>query len=254
MTLQDFSKKFTDIDLYQKELKKFLELRNIASLRYADRTDLHQYKLSLIKILDKYIDASSVELLTEPIDITNTLQFQKAIDTLHTDSAKAEAIAAQTEKTIEEKYQEADPEFYKKFSHKIKKLIEDMHNGKLADAKAVEQLKLLQDKALNKKDDSLPKEISSTPGADVLYRNLHGLAEKDLLRVVLGIRNIIGKEAIIDWQKNPEIQRIIKNKIDDFVYDVVRGEWAIELSHEDMKKIVDDSLDLARKNYELFSV
>ena len=51
--------------MYRRDLKKFMELRKTASLKYADRVDLAEYKQSLIKILDKYVDAKGVELLTQ---------------------------------------------------------------------------------------------------------------------------------------------------------------------------------------------
>ena len=254
LALQEFPHKFLQIDLYKKELKAFLELRKAASVRYADRINLGEYKLSLIKILDKYVDAVGVELLTQQIDISNIIQFQQTIDTLGTDSAKAEAIAAQTERTIEEKYKESDPEFYTRFSLKIRALLDDMRSGKLADAKALGQMQLISEETLTKKDDSLPDEISKSLGADVLYRNLHVDEEKNRIRIVLGIAEIIRNEAIIDWQRNTEVQRVIINKIDDFLYDTALGEWGISLTPEEMKTIVEHAIDLAKKNYEIFSV
>lgn len=254
LALQDFPHKFKQIDLYKKELKTFLELRKAASVRYADTVNLGEYKRSLVKILDKYIDASGIELLTEQIDIANAAKFQETIDTLGTDGAKAEAIAAQTERTIQEKYREADPEFYTRFSHKIKAILEDMRSGKLADAKALGQMQLIKEEALIKKDDSLPKEIAEDQGASVLYRNIEADMGENKVRIVVGISEVIKKEAIIDWYKNSEVQRIIMNKIDDFLYDTVRGEWGITLTSEQMKDIAQLSIDLAQKNHEQFSV
>ncbi|HPG65159.1 MAG TPA: hypothetical protein PLE82_07460, partial [Saccharofermentans sp.] len=98
--LQDFVHGFKHLDVYKKELKKFMELRKAASLKYADRIDLLEYKQSLVKILDQYVDANGVELLTCPIDITNRKMFEEAIEGLGSDKSKAEAIAAQTQKTI----------------------------------------------------------------------------------------------------------------------------------------------------------
>ncbi|MBT4942019.1 MAG: type I restriction endonuclease subunit R [Candidatus Magasanikbacteria bacterium] len=254
LALQEFPNKFQQIDLYKKELKTFLELRKAASVRYADKVNLGEYKRSLVKILDKYVDASGIELLTEQIDIANASKFQETINTLGKDSAKAEAIAAQTERTIQEKYREADPEFYTRFSHKIKAILDDMRSGKLADAKALGQMQLIREEALVKKDDSLPKEIAEDQGAGVLYRNIEIDLGEDKVRIVVGIAEVIKDEAIIDWYKNGEVQRIIMNKIDDFLYDTVQGEWGVTLTSEQMKNIAELSIDLAQKNHEQFSV
>ena len=254
LALQEFPHKFKQIDLYKRELKTFLELRKAASVRYADQVNLGEYKRSLVKILDKYVDAACIELLTEQIDIANATKFQQTIDTLGTDSAKAEAIAAQTERTIQEKYQEADPEFYARFSHKIKAILDDMRSGKLADVKALGQMQLIREEVLAKKDDSLPQEIAVDKGASVLYRNIKIDLGEDKVRIIVGIAEVIKKEVIIDWHKNNEVQRVIMNKIDDFLYDVVQGEWGIALSSVQMQEIAQLSIDLAQKNHEEFSV
>ena len=88
-----------------------MELRKSASLRYAERINLSEYKQSLVNILDKYVDARGVELLTKQVNITDRKQFEEEIRNLGSDKSKAEAIASQTQKTITEKY-DKDPEFY----------------------------------------------------------------------------------------------------------------------------------------------
>lgn len=115
--LRGFAHEFDNLDVYTQELKKFMELRKTASLKYADRVDLSEYKQSLINILDKYVDAKGVELLTKQINITDRKQFEEAIENLGSDKSKAEAIAAQTQRTIIEKL-DSDPEFYDRFSKK----------------------------------------------------------------------------------------------------------------------------------------
>jgi type I restriction enzyme R subunit len=256
--LQDFVHEFKHLDMYSRELKKFMELRKTASLAYADRVDLSEYKQSLINILDKYVDAREVELLTKQINITDRKQFEEAIDALGSDKSKAEAIAAQTEKTITEKM-DSDPEFYDRFSKKISEILDKMRAGKLADIAALKQLKLIEDDVVNKKDESLPNAIAVAKGSDVFYRNLrecfgkYNLSEEDFVVIVLGIFNVIKREAIVDWQKNIDVKRSIRNTVDDYLYDVVKKEKNIDLSDEDLKKIIDSVLTLAENNYEIFS-
>lgn len=197
--LQDFVHEFKDLDMYRRDLKKFMELRKTASLKYADRVDLAEYKQSLIKILDKYVDAKGVELLTQQINITDRKQFEEAIETLGSDKSKAEAIAAQTERTITEKM-DSDPEFYDRFSRKISEILEKMRDGKLADIAALKQLKLIEDDVVNKKDDSLPETIIAQKGSGIFYRNLKEVFKKPeisediYISIVLDIFNILKKK------------------------------------------------------------
>lgn len=256
--LQDFVHEFKHLDVYKRELKKFMELRKTASLKYADRVDLSEYKQALVNILDKYVDAHGVELLTKQINITDREAFNEAIGELGSDKSKAEAIAAQTQRTIMEKM-DSDPEFYDRFSKKISEVLEKMREGKMADVAALKQLKLIGDDVVNKRDESLPEVIVSTKGSDIFYRNLRDcfrnkdITEDVYVAIALDIFRIVKKEAIVDWYKNIDVKRRIMNTIDDYLYDVVKKERGVELSDEDMKLIISSVLTLAENNYEIFS-
>jgi len=256
--LQDFVHEFDNLDMYTRELKKFLELRKTASLQYADRVDLAEYKQSLINILDKYVDAKGVELLTKQINITDRKQFQEAIESLGSDKSKAEAIAAQTEKTISEKM-DSDPEFYERFSKKITEILKQMHEGKLADVASLKQLKLIADDVVNKKDALLPESVEAIKGSDVFYRNLRedfkklNVSEEVYIEIVIDIFKIVKDEAIVDWYKNLDVKRRIMNTLDDYLYDVVKKEKSVDLSDIDMKKVINSTLVLAENNYEIFA-
>lgn len=259
MALQDFVHEFKHIDTYTRELKKFMEMRKAVALRYADRVDLSIYKQSLINILDKYVDAEGVELLTVQVNISDAQAFTDAVETLGTDKSKAEAIAAQTERTIMEKIDQ-DPEFYLSFSKKIKEILDEMHAGKMADIEALKQLKQTREDVLEKKDDSIPESVAKVVGADVFYRNLskdfagHNLKEEQIIDAVLGIHETLKGEMIVDWYRNSEVKRIMRNKIDDYLYDVIKGKMGVTLSNEEMKAIVEKVLLLAENNHDIFGV
>jgi type I restriction enzyme R subunit len=255
--LQDFVHEFKHLHMYKLELKKLIELRKAANLKYADRVDLLEYKQSLINILDKYVDARGVELLTIPINITDKKQFEEAIENLGSDKSKAEAIAAQTQKTITEKL-ETDPEFYEKFSKKISEILDKMRQGKLADIEALKQMKLIRDDVVNKKDDTLPKKIEDHKGSDIFYRNLKSqfetfdLPEDVYITIILDIFTIINNETIVDWYKNVDVKRKIRNSIDDYLYDVVKGEKGLDIDNDHIKTIIDNTMQLAENNFNLF--
>jgi type I restriction enzyme R subunit len=256
--LQDFVHEFKHLDLYKRELKKFAELRKAASLQYADRVDLLEYKQSLINILDKYVDARGVELLTKQVNITDRKLFEEAVENLGSDKSKAEAIAAQTQKTITEKL-DTDPEFYEKFSKKISEILEKMRQGKIADVEALKQMKLIRDDVVNKKDESLPENIERNKGSDIFYRNLRSqfeslkLSEELYISIILDIFAIIKNEAIVDWYKNMDVKRKMRNSIDDYLYDVVKGEKGIEIDNDHIKAVIDNVMLLAENNFDLFT-
>lgn len=255
--LQEFVHEFQNLDLYKRELKKFMELRKAASLRYAERVNLSDYKQSLVNILDKYVDARGVELLTKQVNITDRKQFEEEIKNLGSDKSKAEAIASQTKRTINEKY-DKDPEFYEKFSKKISEILEKMRQGKLEDLEALQQLKTVSTSVINKKDEDLPSKIESNPGSDIFYRNLRSLfvdlnvEENIYITIILDIFSIIKNETIVDWYKNDDVKRKIRNKVDDYLYDIVKGEKGIDITYDQIKLAIEEILKLAEKNHDLF--
>ena len=254
MVLQDFAHDFDDLDLYRKELKKFMELRKTATLLHEERVDFSKYKNALIKIMDDNIKASEAELLTEEINITNKELFEKALADIGSDKSKAEAIAAQTKRTITEKFA-TDPEFYGKFSKKISEILDAMRAKKLADIEALKQLKLISDELLNKKDDSLPESISSVRGADVLYRNLQGLLKIEdvsYIKAVLDIHNVLQQNARVDWWKNHEMKRVMRSSLDDYLYDELKVARGFDLTADQIEKIVEQIMRLAENNHEMF--
>lgn len=257
MVLQEFVHEFDDIDTYRKQLKKFMNLRKTASLRYAEDTDLKPYRLALTKIIDQNIKAEEAKLLTKQISINNKDVFEKELGSLGSEKSKAEAIAAQLQRTITEKMYR-DPEFYQRYSIKISKLLKELRQKKLADVEALKQARLLANQILDKQDDSLPPKISALKGADILYRNLnqyiehYKMPENHYTEIIADLVKIIRQKSVVDWQINNEHVRVMTNTIDDYLYDVVKQQKGIDLSVDDRQKLTQKAIELARNNHEIY--
>lgn len=258
MVLQDFVHEFDHMQIYQKELKKLLELKKTASLKYAETVDINQYKLALTNILDQYVDAQEVELLTKQVSITDTEAFNQAVDGLGSDRSKAEAIAAQLQRTIREDL-DRDPVFYTKFSEKISEILEQLKARKMADIEALNQMKLFKEEVLHKNDDDLPQALKGNSTEAIFYRNLKddfngtGISEAEYITIISEMVARIGELTIVDWYKNPDVKRRIMNDLDDYLYDEVVTKRSNELSFEQMQRIIRTSLHLAEHNFELFT-
>lgn len=257
MVLQDFVHEFKHLDVYRLEVKKLLELRKTAANRFAEEFDIGYYKRSLIKILDRYVDAQGVELLTKQINITDTKALEEAVESMGSTVSKAEAIAAQTKRTITDRMA-TDPEFYLRFSDKVSEILKKMREGKLEDIQALRELKEANEAVVNKTDESVPAEVIAVPGADVFYRNLlpvlttSGTSAEQQITIALAVFELLKKEAIVDWYRNAEVKRVMRNKLDDYLYDVVKGHMNATLTNEQIQTIVDQIINLAEVNHELF--
>ncbi len=256
LSLPDFATSFEQLDTYKKDLKKFLELRKTARLKYADNDDFSELKLQLVKILDKYIEAQEVEMMTKQININDIKAFDEAIEELGSNKSRAEAIASQVQKTISEQM-EKDPEFYLRFSEKISKLLKELREGKMADIDALSLMKEIKRQVIEKKDENLPEKIKNIPGADIFYRNLMEkfselkFADSETLEIIINVLGILKAETIVDWHKNNEVKRIITNKLDDYFYDYM-SEKEHFIDEDKLKEILDIIMNLATNNNEIF--
>lgn len=256
MALRDFGQAFPDIDLYRCELKKFTEIKRSVALRYADDIDLKKYRRALIEILDQYVDADGIEVLTEPIDVMDAAGFNKAVEVFDSESSRAEAIAAQTKRTITE-YYEKDPEFYGKFSEKVRQIIEDMHLGRLADIEALKELQSIQKQVAQREAGEISQVLESDPVAGLLYRNFSsdvfslGLDNEE--EVSKKLSEIVSDAAIVDWYRNIEIKRKITNLVDDYLYDKLKERGLTKIDNEKVRALAEKIVRLAELNHEMIT-
>lgn len=90
------------------------------------------------------------------------------------------------------------------------------------------------------------------------YRNLkktlekYHLDEDIMVKIVLDICRLLKAETIVDSHKNAEVKRVIANKLDDYLYDIVKMEKGIKLENKDIQRLLEYIMELASNNHELF--
>ena len=72
------------------------------------------------------------------------------------------------------------------------------------------------------------------------------------IQIILDVCDILKQEGIVDWHKNLEVKRIMVNKIDDYLYDVVKEEKGIDLTSVEIANIIETTMRLAENNAEVF--
>jgi hypothetical protein len=65
-------------------------------------------------------------------------------------------------------------------------------------------------------------------------------------RQLLAILNIIQQGIIRDWTENDNVLNGIKNGIDDYLYDVIRDQYHIDLTPKEKDGIISQSIQLAK--------
>ena len=228
--LYDFYEKFDEEKLkrYKMDLKRFVEIKKTTQLSNGETVDFSKYKAQLRKLLDKYVTANDVEILSQEINLADMREFNQYIeDEKHglSKRSQAKAIAAQTSRVISERYKQ-DEVFYKNFSDRIKKLLEELRSAKAEDiASLFEQAKNIQSQVENYEDSDIPESLRDIKNTHAFFRNTWGLVDEtgispdDFADAVKHIVEIIKNNKIVDFETNISVKRAILIEIEDFLLD-----------------------------------
>ena len=254
-SLYDFhSKMDTDKLLeYKKDLKRFVEIKKTTQLSLAEKVDFSKYKDQIMRLLDKYVTAKDVEVLSKEISLSDMREFNQYIEDDKnglSDKSKADAILAQTKKVIKERY-EQDEAFYGKFSELIDKILQELKQAKKEDLAALlAQAKECQKSVTDYEDSDIPEQLRKNKIYHPFYRNIRNFFksdEKDYSQIVEDIVQIIKAHKIVDFQNNTSVKREIFFAIEDYLFDEVDE----KLSADTIEQIVNTAWNLAVQNKDM---
>ena len=259
--LYDFTQKFDADKLrrYQGDLKKFVELKKIQKIKNAEEIDFSKYEDQIRRILDKYVSSRYVVELSKPLEIRESDKFNEYISNAKrglSDKSKAEAIAAQTEKTIKENFHR-DPEFYRHFSDKIKKLIAELKDARKEDLTVLlERAHEYQEHVSGYESGDIPDSIKDAKEFHPFFRKLqselkeYSVSSDKLCKMVKAMHDLIGQHKIIDWHRNIEVERRVRIELEDYLFDIAKAQFGIPLDTEEIDNLVSSFWNLAVENKE----
>lgn len=215
-----------EIEQYKRSMKFYSELRRAIKIRYYEEVDFGKYEKEMQKLLDTFISANEVNQLTKLVNIFEE-DFDKELERLVGDNAKADTILSATAKVIREN-REQNPSFYDKLSQKIEQIIQEYREGRLSEEDKLKHAKDIRAILMTKQidDDSrYPSEIIDKVCARALYDNLqeimNALPAEEFIKVVIQIDEVfrtVSKKP--DWQHNNDVRNQIDQLIDDILYDL----------------------------------
>ncbi len=257
--LYDFTQKFDAAKLrrFSMDLKRFVELKKIQRLKNAETVDFSKYEDQIRRILDKYVTAEYVQELAAPVCLSEAREFNAYIEKSErglSDRSKAEAIAAYTKRVIKENY-DRDPEFYRHFSDKIAKLINELKAAREEDIKALlGEMRKIQRQVDDYEDSDIPEPLKKQKYLHPYFRNLQSrLAQykldiEQVSAVVENVYSLINKHKIVDWDTNIEVERRVRMEIEDYFFDTVKNKFGVPLSLAEIDSMLSLIWDLAVQN------
>jgi type I restriction enzyme R subunit len=237
LTTEFFYEETTDEvrDLYKADLTRFFALRKQVQIRYGDRVDTREMGPQIERLLDKYLtsDISSVEILTpEPINIYDTDAMEKGLAILgDSASAKADAIASATARTIHERMDQ-DPALYRKFSELLEETIQAFRDAAITDAEYLQRVRGVRNSVVTgvpaETSETIPASLAHSDTAVAYWRALSDrLPDLDVPanavrqtaeEIANRIHSIITNALVVDWKTKPDVINGIRAAIDDLYF------------------------------------
>jgi type I restriction enzyme, R subunit len=240
---------------WKDDLGRFTSLRASVSLRYAERVDWRDYDKRIRQLLDRHVVARDVVNLVEPLNIFDDIAIEaRRKEKAQSDASIADTIAHQLTHSIEEKWDE-DPTFFEKFSKLIRDTIDDFHKGRIDELTYLANVRALREKVERRQDDSdpTPTRLRDDSHAQAFWglarRNLEAVGVDDAelaADIALEMSRKVQERRKVGWQNDRDIENLIRNDIDDFFFEELRGRRGLMLDPSVLDGIVDELLGTAR--------
>ena len=247
-TPEDKKKKYTD------DLKRFLNLRAAVKQRYGESVDYSSYEAQIRNMVNKYIGASQVKQLVEPVNVFDVDNFEQELEKIDGDAAKGDAIASRIKKTITEKMDE-DPTLYKRLSEVIVEAIAEHRAQRLSDANYFERMKKALEELRQQGSSDLPASLAGHEDAKAYYGVIlehlpisSSIKKKEDIAADIAIRSeeLIDKHKIRDWVHKIDVQNAILNDIEDFLFSM-KGRYDLGFSVEELDHAMQLLLSVAKR-------
>lgn len=243
---------------YKADLKRFENLRRAVAHRYADTMsakDMREHEARIRKLLDRHIDADGVVEIVPPVNIFDETAFKSAVEEATGSTASvADAIASATARTITERMDE-DPVFYKRFSALVAEAIEEFRAGRLAEAEYLTRVRDIRDQVVRQgQGDDVPEAVRGDDLATAVWRVaaevLATVSEDAAISTEVGaaFAAIVRKHRRVGWQHDPDVENSIRNEMDDYLYDEIKGRRGLYgLEIDAMDQLIDRAIAIARR-------
>lgn len=255
----EFYEEFYDsqISFYKKELKEFEKMRRSVQARYAETVSYAEYEPKVRKLLDTYVQADAVEVLSKEVNIFDKNMVEEALESYgKTPASKADMIAHQMKKVITENM-EKDEAFYKKFSEMIEEIIKAFNEDRISEQEYLKKIIQIREDLSNGYQSGIPSLLKNNEVARAFYGAVKEIVsgtkqtkgiEDQLARAGLDISEIVENKIIRDWKKNLDIHKQIENEIEDYLIEN-RKTLGLDLTFDEIDEILAKCLKVAKHNF-----
>ncbi len=239
-------------EMYKRDLRMFIELRAAVKQRFGETVDYSSYEKQIRNMVNKYIGADQVKVIIKQTDVFDEAEFQRELDGIIGEAAKADTIASRLKRTINERFEE-DPALYKKLSEMIDETIKAHREKRLSDAQYLTKVTEAMETMRGKNKFDFPASIRNSDDAKAYFGILKqeldlkiDSSEEVMADLANKTNEIIEKHKIRDWTANRDIQNKMAIDLEDQLY-ALKGRYDLDLTSGKMDEIINTLIMVAKK-------
>ena len=235
-------KKLPDDELlkYKQSFTFWQKLRRSVKIRYFDAIDNKEYEPLMQNLLDSHLSVAGLKQITAPVDILNKEDFEKEIDSLASNKAKADAIHSGMTKSISEKYDE-NPAYYDSFSKRIEAVLQEYKDRVINDAEYLSKMKqILSDYSQGKSEINYPEKLKGNVHAQAFYGVIGAILQDELKQISPVM--CVAEETIPYGDASKKQEQTIYIKEDNLGYYISKQDLIAEIAIEITKIVQNHSM------------
>ena len=247
------------IEAMKRDWKRFAELRRSVRIRYQEAVDVRAFEPQIQRLLDDHVAAMPAETVVDLVNLNDPDALMAVVaDSGVSYVSRADRIASATRRTITERMEE-DPAFYRRFSELLDQTIRAYREKRLSERDYLANVHDLAGRVARKdREATVPESIRNNDDGQAFFGVLDGaltradgtpIDQGESAGIALALIDIIKANHIVDVWSNDTAQNSIRNVIDDYFFDVLRGEKGIALSVESMDELEGRIMKLARARF-----
>jgi type I restriction enzyme, R subunit len=249
------------IEDYKSDVKRFQNLRLAVQRRYAETVLYKDYEPRIKKLLDTHIKADTVTRLNDAVNIFDDASFWKVKSDqgiYTTDAARADMIAHAAKKAIHERMDE-DPALYQRFSEMIQAAIDDFRARRISELEYLKKAEDIGEALRTRRRDDIPEALAGRED-ELAYFGVAlpalasvssdaAKARECAIEAAIAVEKILIKRRKVHFWDDFDAQKQVQNDLDDFLFDIAKAKFGIEMDTEGMDDFIEKVLAVARRRF-----
>ncbi|MSN96406.1 type I restriction endonuclease subunit R [Campylobacter sp. FMV-PI01] len=212
-----------EIKEFKEKIKFYLNLREIAQIRYHEKLDFKEYEKQMRELLDRYIGVGEIEPLGDLVDIFD-IKFDNEVKKAKNLNAKAQIISSAIAAVISEKLN-SNPAFYNDISNRLNEIIKEYEEKRINEEEKLNQIINLKELITGKKEIKIYPQNIKTDSLKGFYDNLlealYQVSDEATQKIAIKIDEIYNAfSKYPEWQNNSDIENEIDIALQGILWDL----------------------------------